>query len=364
MPPRTTIWALEPHTEGKHLVLRNYMGAWLPIMNRFNGRILFIDAFAGPGKYLGGEDGSPLIALRALTEHNARDRMMNEIVYWFIEKDEKRANHLLGVLEDFRANIPTNCRYHVSNSTFDDTLTGLLDSLEEQKALLAPSFVMIDPFGVSGTPMRTIQRILSNPKSEVYVSFMQRDINRFKDHPNFELHLDDLFGCSEWRNGLSITDSKDRKEFFFNLYKDQLKKAGAKHVLHFALYEGQELIYAIFFGTQDLEGADQMKKAIWKVAPFGDYRFHGGQNLQLTLGDGIVDLTPLSLELRKKFVPVGWVKIENVIDYVKSDETDFHSGHLKMKTLKPMEKEGSIEVKEGTRKSKRGYPDGTILRFV
>ena len=166
MPPRTTIWALEPHTEGKHLVLRNYMGAWLPIMNRFNGRILFIDAFAGPGKYLGGEDGSPLIALRVLTEHNARDRMMNEIVYWFIEKDEKRANHLLGVLEDFRANIPTNCRYHVSNSTFDDTLTGLLDSLEEQKALLAPSFVMIDPFGVSGTPMRTIQRILSNPKSE------------------------------------------------------------------------------------------------------------------------------------------------------------------------------------------------------
>ena len=135
-------------------------------------------------------------------------------------------------------------------------------------------------------------------------------------------------------------------------------------MLHFALYEGQELIYAIFFGTQDLEGADQMKKAIWKVAPFGDYRFHGGQNLQLTLGDGIVDLTPLSLELRKKFVPVGWVKIENVIDYVKSDETDFHSGHLKMKTLKPMEKEGSIEVKEGTRKSKRGYPDGTILRFV
>ena len=290
--------------------------------------------------------------------------MKNEVIYWFIEKDKDRAHHLVGVLEDFEPNVPPNCRHHVINSTFDDTLTDLLNSLEEQKALLAPSFVMIDPFGVSDTPMKTIRRILSNPKSEVYVSFMQRDINRFKDHPNFEPHLDELFGCREWRDGVSISGNRDRKTFFFNLYKAQLKRAGAKHVLHFELYEGQELIYAIFFGTQDLEGADQMKKAIWKVAPFGDYRFHGGQNLQLTLGEEVVDFGPLSLEVREKFASVGWVRIEDVIDYVKSDETDYHSGHLKMKTLKPMEKEGTMEVNEKTRKSKRGYPDGTILRFV
>src|SRR5437868_3544213 len=63
--PDETLWPLEPHTLGKHLVLRAYLDAWLPIMARWNGRILFIDGFAGPGEYSTGEDGSPIIALKA-----------------------------------------------------------------------------------------------------------------------------------------------------------------------------------------------------------------------------------------------------------------------------------------------------------
>jgi hypothetical protein len=38
-------------------------------MARHNGRILFVDGFAGPGRYLDGEDGSPLIALKTLLDH-------------------------------------------------------------------------------------------------------------------------------------------------------------------------------------------------------------------------------------------------------------------------------------------------------
>ena len=75
MPPNTTTWELEAHTIGKHLVLKHYMGAWLPIMSRWNGRVLFIDAFAGPGKYSGGEPGSPVIAIRSLTDHRAKNQM-------------------------------------------------------------------------------------------------------------------------------------------------------------------------------------------------------------------------------------------------------------------------------------------------
>lgn len=51
MPPETTVWPIEPHTNGKHAVLRHYLNAWLPIMLRSNERVLYIDAFAGPGEY-------------------------------------------------------------------------------------------------------------------------------------------------------------------------------------------------------------------------------------------------------------------------------------------------------------------------
>ena len=37
MPPRTTTWPLEQHTRGKHMVLKNYMGAWLPILTSWSG---------------------------------------------------------------------------------------------------------------------------------------------------------------------------------------------------------------------------------------------------------------------------------------------------------------------------------------
>ena len=364
MPPDPTIWALEAHTRGKHLVLQQYMNAWLPIMTRWNGRVLFIDAFAGPGEYSKGEHGSPIIALKALTEHSAKSRITAEILYLFIEERKDRSQHLGQVLARECPNIPPNCRYQIIPSTFDDTVNKALDSLEGQHASLPPAFVMIDPFGVSDTPMRTIERILANPRSEVYVSVMYDFINRFKEHENFESHLDDLFGTSNWRQGIDIHDTTLRKNFFFDLYKSQLKAAGATQVLHFELYEHNRLIYAIFFGTQDTEGCDKMKQAIWNVAPFGNYRFFGGRMAQLSLSGGLVDFNAFIDELTQEFEGRGWVTIEEVITFAKSDKTNFHSGHLKVTTLKPMEERGLIEVQEGTRKRTGTFPDGTILKFV
>ena len=91
MPPRTTTWPLEQHTRGKHMVLKNYMGAWLPILTSWNGRVLFIDAFAGPGEYSGGEEGSPVIALRALMITAPWNQMQSEINYLFIEQGTNRS---------------------------------------------------------------------------------------------------------------------------------------------------------------------------------------------------------------------------------------------------------------------------------
>ena len=364
MPPKSTTWKLQPHTLGKHQVLENYMQAWLPIMTRWNGRVLFIDAFAGPGEYSGGEPGSPVIALRSLLNHSGLSRFQGKVHYLFIEKEKARCQHLTSVLTNLETELPPSCSFQVINSTFDETLTEALDYIAEQNARLAPSFVMIDPFGVSETPMKTVARILENSKSEVYVSFMYESINRFKSHPNFEKALDGLFGCQEWRQGIDVADGKERKDFFYGLYRNQLKKHGAKYVLHFELYEGERLVYAIFFGTKSLDGSDKMKQAIWKVTPVGDFKFRGGQLGQMTLGESMIDFSLLEKDLHEEFASKGWQRIEDVVNFVKSDATDFHSGHLKVKTLKPMEASGKIEVKLCTRKRIGTYPNGTILRFL
>ncbi len=331
-------------------------------MTRWNGRILFIDGFAGPGEYSGGEPGSPLIALEAVRDHAALDWDGARIQFLFIEKDVDRTKHLEEVVNRPENTATPNAEVLIVNGSFDETLGSVLDAIEEQQEQLAPSFVMIDPFGVSDTPMALIGKILQNSKSEVYVSFMYRDINRFKNTPEFEKPLDDLFGCPDWRDGLDLEGSA-KKNFYFDLYKSQLRKAGARYVLHFELYEGNSLVYAIFFGTQDLEGCDKMKQAIWKVAPFGNYQFRDGHTGQLAFESGMVEFSEFGRQLREEFAGRNWVSIEDLIDFARSDKTHFHSSHLKTKVLRQIEDRGELEVREGTRSRARTYPDNTQLRF-
>lgn len=359
--PKDVVWPLEPHTKGKHEVLRHYLEAWFPILGLTQGRIVFIDGFAGPGEYAGGEKGSPLIALDVFRKHGAKFKA--EVQFGFIEKDAKRAAHLKALIDRMKPSLPKGCDVGVLTGAFDETMTGVLDMLDSQGKKLAPAFVMVDPFGVSDTPMAVIERVLRGFKTEVYVSFMYRDINRFKATKEFEKPLIDLFGTEEWRKGIDL-EGEAKKDSFYGLYESQLRKAGAKHVLHFDLYEGHQLVYAIFFATRHWLGADRMKQAIWKVAPFGEFAFRGTRSTQLTLGLETVDYSPLRKAVQDRFRGKGFVTVEGVTEFVGSDQTDFHTGQLKKSVLVPMEKEKLIDVDPKTRNKQRTFPDGTKMRFL
>jgi three-Cys-motif partner protein len=131
--------------------------------------------------------------LRAFAEHKARHIIKGEVGFIFIESDHGRVEHLRQVVEPLRHRLPPSSAVEVIEGSFDETMTEVLDSLDAQAKRLAPAFVMIDPFGVSGTPMSIVRRILRNPKAEIYASFMYEAINRFKATSEFERHLTDLF---------------------------------------------------------------------------------------------------------------------------------------------------------------------------
>ena len=264
--PRTTLWNRDEHTGGKHLVLEQYLKAWFPILASTNGRILFVDGFAGPGEYQGGEDGSPVVAMRVFAEHSARSRIAAEVVFYFIEQDPKRVQHLKRLVDDWNPKLPATARVHVRQGSFDESMTEVLDELAEQGKRMAPALVMIDPFGVSGMPMRTVGRILANPKCEVYVSFMWEAMNRWVSQREFEGSMDESFGSSEWRKARQLTGGK-RRDFLHGLYRRRLKEVGATQVVYFHLFAKNRLKYSIFFGTGHTMGLDRMKESIWKADP-------------------------------------------------------------------------------------------------
>src|SRR5262245_51711077 len=135
------VWPVPAHTRAKHAILRYYLDAWLPIMTTYHRRVLYIDGFAGPGRYRGGEDGSPIVAIKAALQHPRR--IPAEIVYVFIEADAEREANLRRELANLL--VPSNIHVDVRHSTFDETLTEMLDQMERSGGSPPPTFAFVDP---------------------------------------------------------------------------------------------------------------------------------------------------------------------------------------------------------------------------
>jgi len=370
MPIRTTRWPLAPHTRTKHEILKRYLDAWLPILGSWAGRIVFIDGFAGPGRYSGGEPGSPVIALQALLAHPffQQPRPGREVVFAFIEEDLERAAALRDEIDAIK--LATWIKALVLEGAFRDHMTELLNAIEADRQRLAPTFAFIDPFGFKGLPMALVARITRNPRCECLVSFMYENINRFLAHPRTEIqaHYDELFGTEAWREVAEISNPETRKSHLVGLYREQLQKfAGLRYVRTFEMInEGNRTEYFLFYGTNNQLGLSKMKHAMWKADPVGGQVFSD----RSVSGQGVLfvphpDIGPLRRQLQDRFRGKGWVQIEEVSDFVLEDTAYSELIHLKRLTLAPMEQERLIEAHRLGEKPRRGtFPPGTKVRFL
>ena len=269
--PRTTVWDLEPRTRAKHEILRRYLQAWTPILTQGGfPEVMYVDGFAGPGRYSEGEDGSPIIALRVALNQCSHAT----IRFLFIEKNEERAHTLKEIVDS--VSIPTNFSVEVSGGeTFESAFGGLLNSYKAKGARPPPIFAFIDPFGWTGDPFSIVSEILGYQSCELLVTFMYEEINRFIGLPEQEQNFDAFFGTPDWRDGVQLSDPRDRNRFLHDLYLQQLRKAAnAKYVRSFEMRNDKEGVdYYLFYATNNLVGLKKMKEAMWKVDESGEFRF-------------------------------------------------------------------------------------------
>lgn len=336
--PKETIWEIDPHTIAKHKILENYLKAWFPILCSRNPRVNYIDGFAGPGKYSKDELGSPIIALEVAKNHTAK--LASEINFIFIEQDKKRAEHLeseIKVLE-----IPDNFKTHIVNGEFHNKTVQLLDYLDKDKKILAPTFAFVDPFGFSGIPFSVIERLLAISRVEVFITFMVDSINRFIGDEKVGTHIVDLFGTKDVEE--IIKTSANRTEDLRKLYQKKLEEK-AKYVRYFEMCDNNDRpIYYLFFGTNHELGLVRMKEAMWKVDDEGFYRFSDATNpdqivlFQNDYKDSIFDL------LKEKFGTSSKTNVSELQGYIEI-ETPYLVKHLK-KTLRYAEDKEFIEIEK------------------
>jgi three-Cys-motif partner protein len=220
--PKTTVWDIEPHTRAKHEILRRYLQAWIPILSQGGfPQVCYIDGFAGPGRYAGGEDGSPVIALRSALEHSA-DIKAN-VEFFFVEIRADRAENLDQVVSDFP--LPRNFSVEVTKGqTFEQAFAQWRRRFADARKPWPATFAFIDPFGWSGVPFWIVKEILSNRSCEVLVTFMYEEINRFIGHRDQATNFEAFFGTEKWRSGAGSLRPQERNRFLHDLYVQQLRE--------------------------------------------------------------------------------------------------------------------------------------------
>ncbi len=166
-------------------------------------------------------------------------------------------------------------KWVVHHSEFDDKVREVLDEFDQGDLRSQPMFFFIDPFGYSGFPMSTLERIMRYPRDELFINFMVYDIVRFGEEEQFKENMLALFGSDEFKRVAECSYPEQKYAFFVNLYSNCLKRVGAEFVMPFRINTpncGTRPRYFLIHASKDKLALKVMKDEMAKLSD-SPYRF-------------------------------------------------------------------------------------------
>jgi len=343
--PKETVYSADPHTTAKHRILEEYLKRWLPILAnhsksiRANGRLLYVDGFAGTGEYSDNVPGSPLVAIRTALQHCQSFSVPVQIK--LIERDSDRVTHLRKIVTEYRVAMPPSL-------IMDDPIEGdceseilkLIEEHERTRRKLGPALFFLDQFGYSSFSMNLIGRILRNDVCEVFSYLNWNLLHPFMTDDTKWAGFTKAFGGEEWKQVLGLS-GQQKEDRFRKLYLNALlTHGGAKYAFPFAMRDYKDrVIYWLFFCSNNLRGLEAMKTAMWTVDPSGGFEFSdkhaemAGKLFSSYSEDALV--ADLTARLDGREMTVGEIH-EHVLVNTPA--------HKYKSALQKMEKLGSLEV--------------------
>ncbi|MCJ7729917.1 MAG: three-Cys-motif partner protein TcmP [Sedimentisphaerales bacterium] len=363
-----TVWDITPHTLAKHQILTTYLKAWMPIMSHQShqvgvtgGRLLFVDGFAGPGSYKGGEEGSPILAIKSVLEHSHDFHI--PVRFLFIEENAERYKLLIDAVQKQKQQIDSCSKiesYLVNQGDCEKVLTSYLNDLQNRGEKLGPALFFLDQFGFSDVPMELITRIMANPVCEVFSYLDWGHMNRFLTDKTKWSSITTAFGGTEWQGVLGLEAPK-RAAFMLEAYKNAIRqRTNSKYVWNFAMCdENNKLLYWLVFLTNKLRGLEVMKGAMWGVDRTGGFRFSDNENpCQLGLFTSCSDEI-LADEIRTKLAGQT-LTVEQVKEFVLTKTPAYRfKGALKI-----LEEADRLKIISAPYKRRKGtFPDDNLSKI-
>jgi three-Cys-motif partner protein len=261
--------AYREQTQVKHSILAAYLPAYYHILKRWSKNLVYIDGFAGPGSYVQTEtgtvfDGSPILALQLIASNDDFSKQVSTV---FVESDDVLFQRLWDRVDNFFKEHPTIRKPLCRLGTFSDRLNEIIAKLEGK---LAPTFLFVDPCGVSGASFDTIRAVMENEKCEAFIFFNIDGVRRIAGLPAVSTVLVELMGSEERAKALyeklrTTANVGKREEIILSEYCKALIEMGAEYIIPFRVeHEDQKKTsYYLIHATKHPLGFSIMKDVMW-----------------------------------------------------------------------------------------------------
>ncbi|GAA2355007.1 three-Cys-motif partner protein TcmP [Streptomyces violaceusniger] len=353
------LWSLEPATAAKHRLYKSYFDAWWPILLQPSGRtgrswskVTFLDAFAGSGRYEGGEEGSPVFNLRGLLNHPLVHNMglsRERVQLIFIEKDPATYKYLVNQLhEKFGPLDQLPVRVEVRRGEAGRDSERILTEL---KAWGQPILGVFDSWGSVNTPLSVMGRIAANPSSEVIVTFGPNWFSRRKEL-NEDI-VDGVFGGRQyWTLVAEARDSEDMWRVWLDSYRNALERVGFGFRLQFEVVPRTGKPLYLVFGTKHPRGVEVMKNAMWRVDKSDGMRFRDPRVRkaisvgQVSLFDEGEVVDPELLTLMQQRLRQGPATLEQLEQWLLLETSQWRPRDAK-KAVQDLDRDGQLVMPAG-----------------
>lgn len=245
-------------SEIKAAIVTNYFWAWAKvIMPRANdGRIAYIDLFAGPGRYKDGASSTPLLILeKAIADPVMKDKL----VTIFNDKDPSHASSLQAAIQALPGIETLKHKPVVDNEEVGEQIVKTFEGMH-----LVPTLCFVDPWGYKGLSLRLINSVLKDWACECVFFFNYNRINMGLTNPYVVEHMNALFGderANALRARLKGMPAEDRELAIVEELAEALKEMGGKYVLPFAFTNdrGTRTTHHLVFVSKHVLGYTIMK---------------------------------------------------------------------------------------------------------
>lgn len=255
----------EEQSRIKAQIVSKYFWAWakvvMPRVQQPGGGIVYMDLFAGRGRYADGSPSTPLLVLEKAVRDAEMCRMLTA-VFWDADEDNVR---ILQAEIDALADVGAlTHRPSVRHRAVCDDSAKLLEMV-----CMFPTLLFVDPWGYKGVSRRLLNAVLKDWGSECILFFNYRRINMALQNPKMRDMMDDLFGrerVDQLRAEVEPLDSDTRELVVVERFMEALAENRQLHVIPFRFRDarGTRTCHHLFFMTKNVLGYTIMKDIMAK----------------------------------------------------------------------------------------------------